>query len=140
MGFATVSDVSARDRGREPFTANTKPNTTEVVGFINYTAAVIEAKLRSRGYTVPVPATATSALELLKAINADGAACQVQKAATNSDRKEDYCKAWENAMELLEILDLDIPLDPTDAGTVSYDVGSSVFTMDLAGTDPQYRW
>lgn len=106
MSYATLSHVHSRDQGRAPFTANTKPAAADVVRYLAQTAAEIDGIIASRNYTLPIPTSATAALDLLEGYNADGADCLVQRGAQNSGRRKDACDAWAAAKKALETVDL----------------------------------
>lgn len=103
VGYTTAADVHSHNTGRQMFTATSRDVTlSDVNRFIIETAAVIDGILTERSYVAPVPTTATVAYGLLSHFNALGAACMVEKAAPTSDRREEACKAWENAQQMLK--------------------------------------
>jgi hypothetical protein len=100
MAYATVSNVEALDAART-FTPANEVTDTDVVGFLTETAAVLDGILTARGYTLPVPTAATSALELLEGYNAIGAWAFVEQAATISPHRDAAAQAWANAQRML---------------------------------------
>lgn len=117
MPYATPSQVFARSRGRT-FTATSKPSTSDVDVFLTDTANELDGILRARGYTVPVPTTATSAYGLLAGYNALGAAAQAELAAPNPQgRSSDALKLWQDAKRMLRAgeIELDAPKDTGQA-------------------------
>lgn len=100
MAYATVSDVTALNAART-FTGSSVPNTNQVAGYLTETAAVLDSILGARGFTLPVPITATSALELLEHYNAIGAHSFAENAAPSSPHADAAAKAWERAQKML---------------------------------------
>jgi phage gp36-like protein len=100
LAYATVADVAALAALRT-FTASTRPNTTEVTGFLEDAQGVLDSILAARGYQLPVPITATNALDLLEHYTAVGAWAMVEAAAPTSDAREIAERAWMNAQKML---------------------------------------
>lgn len=117
MGYATVSDVSARNVARPPFTDQTKPTASQVIGFIEDTAGELDGILRGLGYSLPVATTATSALRALRSYNAYGAAALVEQSAQHSTTLESAAKLWEDAKAMLRCgeVELDAAKDSTNS-------------------------
>lgn len=111
MAYASYPDVEALNQQRT-FTANSKPTKAEVGDFLTRTAAELDGIFAARGYSTPVPTTATGAFELARYYNALGAACLVEQAAEQSDRREQACKAWQAARDALRAGEIELP----DAG------------------------
>lgn len=132
MSYASTSHVSALDRGRDTFTAGSKPNTNEVTRFLEQTAGEIDAILRTRDIAFPLPTSATSALALLEMYNSFGADCLVQRAAVNSSRRKEACAAWEAAKKFLLEEDLGLPTDPLQFGAPSITGGRETPIFSLA--------
>lgn len=99
-GYATVLDVKALNPART-FTASTRPNDTQVVGYLTEAAAVLDGILAARGFALPVPIVATSALELLEHYCAIGAWYMVENAADSSPHRDAAERAWIAAQRML---------------------------------------
>ncbi len=99
--YATLSDVTALT-GRAA-DGSTQPNATEITGFLESTAAELDALLAANGYVVPVPTTATSAFRLIRHYNAQGAACLTLRAAPTGKKDVDTssCAAYKAAKEAI---------------------------------------
>lgn len=118
MAYATVSHVQAKTIGRPTYTATSPVTDTQVIEFLEDTAVEIDAILRARGYTVPVPTTATSALRLLQNGNTLGAAALVEAAAPVPHTSAEYArKLWEEFQKMLWKggLELDLAKDAGEA-------------------------
>lgn len=100
MAYATVGDLEAFNAIRT-FTGSSRPTVTDVVGFLTETGAVLDGILAARGYALPVPVTATAALELLEHYNAIGAWFYSESAAPDSDMRDVAERAWANAQRML---------------------------------------
>ncbi len=118
MSYGTASDVHALNENRV-FTGSSNPTLTEVDRFLALTAAEIDGILRARGFLVPVPTSATSALQLLAHGNALGAAAMVEQGAQQSDRREDARILWRDFKRMLESSDLGL-----ESGTQDPDRGT----------------
>lgn len=81
MSYATISDVERWTPARAPFTANSKPSATQVVGLIGDMSAKIDGSLADEGYSVPI--VATLALPLMTAVVAQMTAAAVEQVAPN---------------------------------------------------------
>lgn len=116
MAYTSASLVAARDTGRV-LSATSRPNLDQLGDFILDAAAELDGILRSRGYSVPVPSTATSAFQLLRAYNNLGAICSVESAAVNSSKEKTACEAWEAAKKMLRDgdIELDAPKDTSQS-------------------------
>src|SRR5690242_3553316 len=110
MAYATISDVVSLEPART-YGASTIPNTTQVAEYLDNRAAEIDAVLIEKGYAMPVPDTASSALILLRKINAQGAWADVSSGAPGSPYKESAPKAYASALEMLKAANtvLDMP-------------------------------
>jgi hypothetical protein len=122
MGYCALEDVAELNTGRT-FSATSRPTASQVVDYIEQTAAVIDAVLRGQGYNLPVPTTATSVLKLLEGYNALGAACMVEQGAPTARRNGgsrggdlDVCAMWRAAQKMLAdgTLDLELPLEANE--------------------------
>jgi hypothetical protein len=98
--YATVGDVRSLNTART-FSATSRPDIADVVNYLTETAAVLDGILSARNYALPVPITATTALELLSYYNAIGAWCLSEQAAESSPHRDAAAKAWENAQRML---------------------------------------
>ncbi len=116
MSYTTTDRVAARSPGRI-FTATSKPSATQVGYFIEDAAAQLDGILSERGYSVPVPSTATVSFALLRDYNTAGAHCLVEKSAPTGRAEDgkDACAAWEAAQLALSTGGVDLP----DASTVA---------------------
>lgn len=141
MAYATVSNVSALDRGRDPFTPATKPTDAEVVRFLEQRAGEIDVILRTRDYLLPVATTYTGVLAMLELYNAQGADCLVQQAAVNSNRRKEACQAWEAAKTLLETGDIGIPIDGNSFGIPTTDLDRDpIFSFATGALSSESPW
>jgi hypothetical protein len=101
VGYATISHVEALNALRT-FTATSRPNASQVTGYLEETAGVLDGILAARGFQLPVPTTATSALRLLEHYNAIGAHAFAERAAESSPHKEAAEKLWADAQKMLK--------------------------------------
>ena len=108
MGYATVMDVHQLNTGRPTYTASSKPTASQVIDFLEQSAAKIDAVLRGRGYALPVATGATSALKLLEGCNAAGAHALVEQGAQSSDRRESAMKLWQDCLTMLREGELEL--------------------------------
>lgn len=135
IGYTTAAEVHSHNTGRQMFTATSRDVTlSDVNRFITETAAVIDGILTERSYVAPVPTTATVAYGLLAHYNALGAACMVEKAAPTSDRREDACRAWENAQNMLrkgEVQLIDAEISATNDMPRGLSAATAMFTRDM---------
>lgn len=138
MGYATVYHVEALDKGRGPFTASTKPTATEVMLYLDQTAAELDATLDRAGYDIPIASAATQARQLVGYWNALGANCLVQRAAQQSVKDTDACAMYQAA--LTAIADGTVNLPGVDPGTAALartafsSEASALFDMGQAAT------
>jgi hypothetical protein len=119
MSYGTASGVHRLNTNRT-FTATSRPTITEVDGFLANTAAEIDGILRQRGYTLPVPTTASSALVLLAHGNELGAAAMVEQGAQKSDRLDSALSLWRDFKRLLQSANLELDVATTDAKLPRY--------------------
>jgi hypothetical protein len=134
--YGTASDVHQLNTNRT-FTGSSNPTLTEVDRFLALTAAEIDGILRARGFLVPVPASATSALQLLAHGNALGAAMMVEQGAQTSDRREDARILWRDFKRMLESSDLGLEsgTEDPDRGAPRYGTpASSMFHWPAVST------
>lgn len=133
MAYATVGDVAGLTPLRT-FTGSSKPTSTQVIGFLTETSAVLDGILAARGYTLPVPVTATAALELLEHYNAIGGWCYTEQGAPQSDMRETAERAWANAQKMLRDGLIEPPGLSIDTATQSPRSGfaaTAMFTRDM---------
>ncbi len=78
--YCSIADVQRLCREVE-VSATSTVTTTDVEAFINWSAQQIDSVLATLGYTVPVPDSATNALEALRNACASGAAYKTMLAA-----------------------------------------------------------
>jgi hypothetical protein len=131
MAYATPSDVHQLNTGRT-FTASSKPTASEVGRLLDLTAAELDGILRTRGYLLPIPASATSALMLMAHGNALGGAAMVEQGAQASDRRDEAVRLWLDFKKMLgsASLELDDAHDAVTGSPVYGSSGSSVTTWD----------
>ncbi|MGH2954881.1 MAG: hypothetical protein ACRD2Z_09745 [Thermoanaerobaculia bacterium] len=133
MAFATVADVHQLNTGRATYTASSKPTASQVIDWLEQTGAAIEGILRQRGYSVPVPTTATSALKYLEKCNALGAAALVEQGAQASDRRDQAVALWRECYKALSdgTIDLDAPSDANGGAVEFAAVPSPCFSVGM---------
>lgn len=132
MAYATVSDVQARTRGRT-ISTTTKPTATDVIGYLEETAAVLDGLLLAQGYELPP--TATQALRLLEHYNAIGAWAMTERAAQVSPDEDAAEKAWAEAQKMLADGKISLGADLPDSAELSGPRGAGAatpaFTIDM---------
>jgi hypothetical protein len=136
VAYGNASAVHRLNTNRS-FTGSSNPTLTEVEGFLDFTAAEIDGILRARGFLVPVPTTATGALQLLAHGNALGAAMMVEQGAQTSDRREDARILWRDFKRMLESSDLGLEsgTEDPDRGTPRWaSNGSAMFSWPAVDT------
>ena len=108
MAYATPTTVYARTTGRT-FTASSKPNTSQVAGYIDQAAGELDGILRRVGYALPIATTATAALALLEHYNALGAEALIEiSAPVSGGRDKNALKLWDDAKKMLASGDLEL--------------------------------
>jgi hypothetical protein len=131
--YATPSDVHQLNTGRA-FTASSKPSASEVGRFLDLTAAELDGILRTRGYLLPIPTAATSALTLMAHGNALGGAAMVEQGAPviDLDRRDQAVRLYDDFKKMLgsASLELDDAHDAVTGSPVYGSSGSSVTTWD----------
>ena len=110
MGYATVSDLQGLAPVRK-FTANSQPNASQIVRFLDDGAAHIDGILLAIGYSLPIPTTATQALAIARQGNALYAWSRVENAAPVSDDVERANTAWTDWQESLRLGHIELALD-----------------------------
>lgn len=116
MPYATIADVESFNAIRT-FTPTSRPAISDVDRFLHETAAVLDGILAAQGYQLPVPPTATAALDLFEHYNAIGGWAYTEAAAPESDARDISMKAWENAQKMLRDGLIEPPGLPRDEGT-----------------------
>lgn len=131
MAYATVSDVQQQNVVRT-ISATSRPNASQVIDWLEQTAAVLDGLLRESGYSLPVPTTATQVLKLLEHYNALGAAALVERGAPTSDRRKEAQELWEGAQKMLrdDLLNLDAPRDEATRTIRAPAYATPMFTRD----------
>lgn len=130
--YADIDGVRALNTGRTIAT-QTKPSASQVAGFLDDTAGVIDAILDRQGYELPIPTTATGALKLLEHFNELGGHALTEQAAPVSDREDAAMAMWENAQKMLreDLIQLDAPRELTTTLPRGPVVPSPFFTRDM---------
>lgn len=114
--YAAVADVEALNTARA-FTASSRPNTADVVGYLADTAAVLDGILVERGYVVPVSPVATAARQLLRHLNARGAYALAERAAAQSPHRDRAEEMWAEAQKMLHDGQLELAVASRDSST-----------------------
>jgi hypothetical protein len=132
MAYATIADVEARNSARR-FTPQTKPSTDDVTRFLVDTAGEIEAALRGRAYVVPIPTTATSAIEFLRAANSLGGYAWAERSAEASPHRDAAWKLWMDTLKGLKdgSTELDSPRDLQSTRPRGQFAPSAWFSRDM---------
>lgn len=128
--YATLEQVRALNTGRT-IGATSKPSATQVQNFLSNAAAIIDAKLRSEGYALPVPTGATSALEVLEYANAAGGHYFTEEAAPTSEKLKSAKEMWESALKMLSSVELPTDQDPEQTLARFPSAATPYFTRDL---------
>jgi hypothetical protein len=117
MAYASLSDVQALNSARV-YTASSQPATSQVGLFLDNKAAEIDSILVEKGYSLPVPSTASSALLFLRNLNALGAWADVEVSAPASPNKDIAQAMWSSSLDMLKAAQtiLDIPKNQTRSG------------------------
>lgn len=110
MSYATISDVQGLNAART-IGASSTPNASQVGRFIDMTAAEIDSILVQKGYSLPIPTMASSALSYLSHVNALGAWQMTEQSSPNSPHLPLAVTMYANALKMLGDADqvLDIP-------------------------------
>ncbi len=117
--YANLADVEARNTlrlKRGGFSATSSPTATQVTAYLADTAVTLDAILRGRGYNLPIPQYAISALRWLRQANAAGAHARIENAASEQDSLDESAEAaWKSACDMLRKgeIELDVPRDVT---------------------------
>lgn len=132
MAYATVIDVLAQNTGRATYTTTSKPTASQVIGYLELTAAELDGILRAVGYGLPIATTATSALKLLEHFNVLGAAAMVEEGApSDAARRADALHLWEEAKKMLStgVIELDTDRDTTSSVPRTNTAASPLFSI-----------
>ena len=107
MGYCKVSDVQTLNIGRS-YTATSSPSSGQVSNYIEHVASLIDGRLYALGFTTPVDSSYTASYNILKTINALGAAAMAEEALflgkepSESSRAELHWKRYEEEMQRIE--------------------------------------
>lgn len=139
-GYASASDVAAFSRnllGSEiNFSSSTSPNLTNVQNWLSSGCGIIETKLSSHGYTVPV-AAGTQLREWIRNLNALYAAAQAEMSRINVTLSPGERTRGQVFEEMFwEQLNNLCTLDLVGAGATTNSSGNSILgqTMFVSGT------
>jgi hypothetical protein len=105
IAYAGASDVVAFNKGRVPGVGQ-NPSLTDIKFYLETVAAEIDGILIDKGYQLPIATNATGALLMLRRINAQGAALEVEQASPSSSHLERFRKAYEESIDMLKTADL----------------------------------
>lgn len=112
--YATVADATALNKARK-LGQGSNPTEADVTRYLEFTAAQLNSILTNKGVAVPVTeAEAPNAYQLLRRLNALGAAVQMEEASATPGPSLDRLRAgWEQGREDLEKAQtvLDAPLN-----------------------------
>lgn len=114
MAYASITHVAMLNlarSGTRGYDGTSIPNGSQVAIFLEQIAAEVDLKLRSNGYLLPIPTTATSTLQLCQDINAKGAAWMVEVAAPTSDNVNEYYSMYKTALAYIDTGNLGSPKD-----------------------------
>lgn len=102
--YIGATHVEAYNPVRAPFSAQSRPNLTQVNELILQAEAKVAAALDGGGYTTPVASTATAAFKLVQGACAQCAAHLVESVAPQADPKriEHYRKMCDSALAMIE--------------------------------------
>lgn len=125
--YASAPDVSARI-GVATITASSKPNTTQVAGYIDDISDELDGRLAALNYTTPIPTGATTAFDLLNAWTSIGAAMNWTAALPQgeSGKHLPYLeRRWNTILKALEDGTMAVPglSKDTTTGRVRFGVG-----------------
>lgn len=122
--YATLSDVNGLLSFVPTFGATTKPNGSQVTGFLAMAADDLDAALVTHNYAVPIASSAVNSFELVRDWSSVGAAYYTAAAmpqGIDSKHLAIYERRWDAILEGLRNgslqLPTDAPVDPTLSGT-----------------------
>lgn len=113
IAYAGVGDVEAMNRGRK-IGEGANPTKKDVEFFLEVVAAEIDGILIDKGYQLPIPSTATGALQMLRRVNAQGAILEVELASPSSQHAERFQKTYDESIEMLKTADLVMNVPKSD--------------------------
>ena len=99
--YATVEEVEALNRSRT-LGVGTNPTEEDVKLFLEQSAAEIDGLVSQKGYAIPIPTSATTAFNTLKAINAEGGLAKMEESSPSSSIKIDARNAYNKSLKMLE--------------------------------------
>lgn len=130
MAYAEIADVQELNTGRPTYGATTKPTASQVADFLEQTAAELDGIMRAKGYLLPVPSTAISALKWLEGANAAGGWYKVELGAQASDRREEAERLWRSMKRSLRDGEIDLELDVDPEQQVRFSAPEPIFSLD----------
>lgn len=99
--YANATDVAAVDRARI-IGAGKNPTASDVELYCVLVAAEVDAVLRSKGYSTPIPTTAESDYALLRKINIEGAVAMLEKASPSKPNDKESLATYRASLKMLE--------------------------------------
>lgn len=137
MAYCTVAHVEVRNAARGVFSATSKPNASQVVGYVNDAAALMDEAMFDGGYSVPIVACSvpSTTQQWLQYTNSVGAAVMVEESAQVSTKQDEFVKAWNAALKMLKAGGLP-GVTPTGAGPgaiprSSFSIATPYFSRDM---------
>lgn len=128
MAYCDITNVQARNPVRGVYSNTTKPTASQVQGFINECAGIIDTTLAEANYSTPIPTTAPSSVLLtLEYANSVGGAYMAEWAAPVSDRRKEYEDMWESALKMLSTVEFAGLARDTDTSLPRGSVASPAF-------------
>jgi hypothetical protein len=116
MAYASLADVSDRTPSRR-YTSTSVVSASMVADYLAKTAAVLDGILTQQRYQLPVPTSATGALEILANYNSLGAWAMAERAWPESPNETAAEKMWADAQKMLRDGLIVLPDAPRDADT-----------------------
>jgi len=93
LAYCNLADVEGEVGFK--YDAETQPSRTEAREIIIGVAAEIDGALEAVGYTIPIPASATRTLQMLKRYNTIGAAYRLWHADVRGTDNFPHVQSWE---------------------------------------------
>lgn len=121
MPYATVIQVANRNAARGTYTGTSIPNASQVIEYLQESAAQIDSWLYGGGYQAPFDAAIASGAVptagqiLLQRWNVIGAALMVEEGAQQPINLEHFKKLWDEVQKAALGQDLPLPLSPGKA-------------------------
>lgn len=134
MAYCDITHVEARNVGRAPYSASTRPTASQVSIFIAQAAAEMDTALTEGGYSVPIATDVASMVTLrLQQINALGANYFIEQSAQVSHHLEDWEQQWEKALAMMRCGEFAPLLQDSDTSLPRYApaCGSPMFSIDM---------